>query len=309
MAKLKPIYTPKNCKGAFQLNWSLSIFWKEEAIAAGGWGDAVSAATEVDGVRILEQRLVGSNTSQFLLITRPPVSAAATIRSVKGRLQHIVRSRRPRAFRRNYSMHSVGSANKEAVERYVASQHEHHPMADERVQQRLRTHGGVDGRVDLSRVRRSAHGEFIYNLHLVLVHQGRDVDVREKSLATTSRTISQIAAKKGHLLSRGSVLADHVHLTMGCDLIESPEDIALGYMNNLAYAHGMKPVYQFGFFVGTFGPYDLNAVRRAIRGGEVEPMSRHSAGAGPAERLRGTRRILAASRAPAGAGPAESRRP
>ena len=43
---------------------------------------------------------------------------------------------------------------------------------------------------------------------------------------------------------------------------ESPEEIALAYMNNLAFAHGMRPVYQFGYYVGTFGEYDMAAVRR-----------------------------------------------
>jgi len=31
----------------------------------------------------------------------------------------------------------------------------------------------------------------------------------------------------------------------------------LSYLNNLAYAHGMRPRYQFGFYVGTFGPCSL----------------------------------------------------
>ena len=43
-------------------------------------------------------------------------------------------------------------------------------MADPSVQQRLACHQFEDPGVDLSRVRRSAHGEFVYNLQLVLVH-------------------------------------------------------------------------------------------------------------------------------------------
>ena len=38
--------------------------------------------------------------------------------------------------------------------------------------------------------------------------------------------------------------------------------VAIGYMNNLGFAHGMKPLLQFGFFVGTFGEYDSGAIRR-----------------------------------------------
>jgi len=53
-----------------------------------------------------------------------------------------------------------------------------------------------------------------------------------------------------------------VHLTLGAPYERSPEEIALSYLNNLAYAHGMQPVYQFGYYVGTFGEYDMDAVRR-----------------------------------------------
>jgi len=53
-----------------------------------------------------------------------------------------------------------------------------------------------------------------------------------------------------------------VHLLLGCKLTESPLDVALGYLNNLAFVQGMQRVYQFGFDVGTVGEYDLGAVRR-----------------------------------------------
>ena len=69
------------------------------------------------------------------------------------------------------------------------------------------------------------------------------------------------ARKKDHLLSRIGLLVDHVHWTVGCGIDETPLEIGLGYLNNLAFAHEMKPLYQFGFYVGTFGPYDMNAVR------------------------------------------------
>lgn len=56
-------------------------------------------------------------------------------------------------------------------------------------------------------------------------------------------------------------LPDHLHLTMGCPIGRSPEQVALAYMNNCAYACGMKAVFQFSYFVGTIGEYDRGAVR------------------------------------------------
>jgi hypothetical protein len=62
------------------------------------------------------------------------------------------------------------------------------------------------------------------------------------------------------LLSRAGILADHIHLAIGCPIEVAPCDIALSFLNNLAFAHGMKPVFQFGAFVGTFGEYHQGAV-------------------------------------------------
>jgi REP element-mobilizing transposase RayT len=264
MAALEPLYTADNCKAAYQLNWSLSIFWKVAAPPEDQWRQPLSQACELDGVRILEHRFTQANVSQFLLSTQPQVSPSDAIRSVKGRLQYLMRAERPKAFRRNYSIHSVGSANDEAVDRYVAAQLEHHRMADARVQQRLARKQHVDPSIDLSAVRSSSYGQFMHNLHIVFVHQDRGVDVREGTLDNTLQMIQGVACKKGHLLSRATVLADHVHFTIGCDVAESPQDVALAYLNNLAFTRGMQPVFQFGFYVGTFGPYDLNAVRRAL---------------------------------------------
>jgi hypothetical protein len=73
--------------------------------------------------------------------------------------------------------------------------------------------------------------------------------------------ILRAARKKGHRLSRGSIFTDHIHLAVGCDVTESPGEVARGYMNNLAHVHGMNAVFQFGYYVGTFGEYDFGATR------------------------------------------------
>ena len=55
-----------------------------------------------------------------------------------------------------------------------------------------------------------------------------------------------------------------VHLVLGCQPTESPLEVALGYLNNLAYVQEMRRVYQYGFYVGTVGEYDLGAIRRSL---------------------------------------------
>ncbi len=113
-------------------------------------------------------------------------------------------------------------------------------------------------------VRQSSYGQYIYNLQLVLVYNSRGVDVRKEWLKTTREMTLGISQRKGHFLRSMGIAADHLHLLLGCGVAESPRDVAMSYMNNLAYAHGMARVFQFGFYAGTFGRYDLNAIRRAL---------------------------------------------
>jgi len=259
----KPIYTPQNCKPAFKLYWTLSIFWKEKPIPAENWLDALKPLTEKDGVRILEYRHNNNKTSQFLLSTQPRVSPSNAIRSIKGRLQHQIRAQIPKAFKGNYSIKSVGSAKLEVVQRYLNSQLEHHKMADPKVQARFSKYQFDNPKIDLVPPRYSAHGQFIYNLHLVFVHKERWREIRDEQLVKNRDMIQHAALKKGHLLSKVSILPDHIHMTLGCDVKESPLEVSLGYLNNLSYAYEMRPVFQYGFYAGTFGEYDLGAIRQA----------------------------------------------
>ena len=55
------------------------------------------------------------------------------------------------------------------------------------------------------------------------------------------------------------ILADHVHLVLGCAIQVAPDEVVLGFLNNLAFVQGMRPIYQFGGFVGTVGEYTTNA--------------------------------------------------
>ena len=96
------------------------------------------------------------------------------------------------------------------------------------------------------------------------VDQERFADLDAGRLRRTFDMLRAAARKKDHLLSRIGLLLDHVHWTIGCNIDESPLEVALSYLNNLAFAQEMRPVFQFGFYAGTFGPYDMNAVRRNL---------------------------------------------
>jgi hypothetical protein len=57
-------------------------------------------------------------------------------------------------------------------------------------------------------------------------------------------------------------MPDHLHLALRGNIDSSPLDIALGFQNNLAYAMGQVPIWQEGFYAGTFSEYDMGAIRR-----------------------------------------------
>src|SRR5262249_40421641 len=97
-------------------------------------------------------------------------------------------------------------------------------------------------------------------LHLVFVTEGRWRETDDLLLRRMRTMLLAASQKKGHLLSRGAVLPDHIHLMMGCPLEESPAEVAASYMNNLAYLWGMRPIFMFSGFLGTFGEYDRGAI-------------------------------------------------
>lgn len=255
------LYTADNCRPAYQLRWSLALFATAQLPSSESWLPALMAVVERDGVRILEQSLKAPNVWFFVLSTKPSVPPMKIVKSVKGRLQHLIRGDVPNVFRRNFSLTSVGDVRRQMVEAYVAGQLGHHRMADDRVQQQLKDFQVEFADVDLAQAVFSSHGQYRHNLHLVLVHEQRWREVRRERLEITRDMVIGAARKKQHRLSRLSVFTDHLHLTLGCGYGESPEAVALGYLNNLAFAHGMKEVYAHGYYAGTFGEYDMGAVR------------------------------------------------
>lgn len=257
-----PLYTPNDCpEPAYQLDWSYSVFWRTRPPDF-AWLDELRRLNEPDGIRILQHEFQEPDVSQFLISTRPSVAPLLIVQRVKGRLQHLVHGTTRKPFRRNYSLRSIGSTRREKLEQYLAGQVSHHPLADPRVQQRLASYQEYRPEVDLSQPRRTSHALYWYNLHIVLVNEARYREIRDEVLSGLRDMICRAADGKGHWLSRAAIVPDHIHLTLGCNLEESPEQVVLGYMNNLAYACGMKPVFRFSYYVGTFSEYDLGVIPR-----------------------------------------------
>jgi REP element-mobilizing transposase RayT len=256
-----PIYTAENCTPAYQLDWSYSLFWHALPHDA-RWFKELQPLCEHDHVRLLQHAFRPPHVSQFLVSTRPDITPLLIVQRLKGRLQHLIRSTAPRAFRRNYSLRSIGSTRRDKLDHYLATQLQRHRPADPRVESRLAKYQLHHPEVDLSQETRTSHAIYWYNLHLVFVNDERWREIRHEILQSLSNMIERVSRAKRHRLSRAAIVPDHMHLTMRCGLEESPEEVALAYMNNLAHACGGKPVFKYSYYAGGFSEYDLGVIPR-----------------------------------------------
>jgi len=260
-----PLYTSENCRIAYQLHWSLTLFAKTALPPAEVWQPALEAAIESDGVRLLEYCESDPTNAQFFLSTKPEVSPSEVVRSVKGRLQYQLRASIPQLWQRHYSITSVGDTNHSVLQGYVAKQIEHHQVADPRAVEVLSQSQFNDVKVDLNRECTSSYGKFTNNLHVVLENAERLAEIRPEVFAASQKMLVGVCQKKEWRLSRVAFLPNHLHLLVGCGVTDKPCDVVFSIMNNLAYAHGMKAIYDFSFYVGTFGSYDHGAIRRNLK--------------------------------------------
>jgi REP element-mobilizing transposase RayT len=251
MSDFQRFYTSENCTPAYQLRWSLSLFPSSPLSLSDSWISWLGERTESVGVRMLEACELDSGAWSFLLSTTPNIAPSEIVQAVKVRLQHVLRRDKHPTLRRNFSLSSVGDARRDVVEQYVASQLQHHQMADPRTQDLLRTYQ-IKFDHDLSIPQFSSHGRYLYNLHLCLVHEDRWPQIEIERLQATKATIISTAEVDHIRLSVVSICADHLHNSMGCHYTKSPEEIALAFLNNLANAHQRKPVYQHSYYVGTW---------------------------------------------------------
>lgn len=261
---LRPIYREGAVEFAYELRWSLALFSRPVLPDVQDWQAELTLDVERDGVRILEIHRADDCVTQFLLSTRPSIAPPKIVRSVKGRLQHLLRHRMPDCFRRNFSLTSVGEAQDQSVLNYIARQIEHHHGNAELPIRALPELQLQFPGVDIHREQFSTHGRYVYALHLVLEFTGREPLISEAEFASVRDMVRRASAKHRHRLARCAILANHLHVALSPHFTWAPERLALSYMNNIAFARGMNAVLRPSAFLGSIGPYNLTAVRRRL---------------------------------------------
>ena len=148
-------------------------------------------------------------------------------------------------------------------------------MADPRVQAVFERIQLCNRHVDLSLPHEGDHAIYWYNLHMVLVHTERFREVCEERIAARRAMIVGVCEKQRYLLSRAGIVSDHVHLTLGGVPNQSPGEIAVRFMNNLAYREEMKRVLSSGIMWGRLasmisGPFRERSVQSSAPLGQAQ---------------------------------------
>ncbi len=234
------------------------------------WLTALQNINEAEGIRILRHRFADwGDLSQFFISSKPEISPVQLIRGVKGRLQSLIRDQFPKALQRNYALRSIGSTRRAVVAQYIEKQLEHHGWSLHKWCARL-AKLQIKTNVDLAQPRRSAHGLYWYNLHLVLVNDMR-YRIATAQLERVHCALWTISKEQHHLLSRASILPDHIHLLLGCNLNQSPLTVALAYLNGITAGLRGQRIFQSSFHVSTCGEYDLGVIPRPEDRGILAP--------------------------------------
>jgi REP element-mobilizing transposase RayT len=262
----QPLYTAETLHApAYELRYAWSGWPSANLFPStlcGEFWDQLDAAWERDGLRRLEVRCEPA-CWQLLMSTKPCVSPITLAARVKGRLQHALRLiGQPVEFSRKVAVRSVGHNRTDEVEAYVQNQVANSDYVDPRFKAFLGQFQIVDETVDMSQPTATRSGRYWYDLHLVLTARQRCPITSSEALSTLRDCSLAIARKKGHRLSRLAVMPDHWHGCLRGNIEQSPEEIALAFLNNLAYALGQNAIWQCGYYAGTFGEYEMNAVRR-----------------------------------------------
>jgi len=268
----EPLYRTANLRPAFQLRYGWTGWPSNTPFPTDLLSRVlpdIASEWEKDGLRVLESSL-GPEQIQLTLSTTPQISPLTLAGRVKGRIQHHCRRRgSPIDFSRKLAVRSLGDPTRAQVESYICNQVPNEALADEGFRGMLTAFTVVNPRVDLSQPTETNSGRYWYTLHLVLVVSERYRIGAAATLGKIRDTALRICAQKGYAASTLAVLPDHLHLAVRGNVAQSPEEIALAFLNNLAHVLDQRPWWLAGYYAGTLGEYGMAAVRRKCEDGRI----------------------------------------
>ncbi|MBL7076973.1 MAG: transposase [Kiritimatiellae bacterium] len=264
LAKPRPIYTPKSVRKVHHLRYDWTGWLSDQTPFPQTTPDAINACTDAwerDGLALAEFR-VHNDRVQALFDAQPDVSPVVCTTRAKGRLQHALRQAgTPVSFSRKVSFRSLGENVDRTVEGYVRKQVRKEGFVDPRYVAKMKAFTMEDESVALTEPVETARGRYWYGLHLVVVMAGRRRLVDYELMGTIRDTCLAIGRKKECGVKAVSVMPDHVHVALKGNIALSPEEIALAFLNNLAFVMGRNRVWKDEYYVGTFSEYGMDTIR------------------------------------------------
>jgi REP element-mobilizing transposase RayT len=264
LAKPRPIYTPTSVRPTHALKYDWSGWLSNKTHFPPNTCEIIQQTAPLwnaDGLQLSEFR-VNADRAQILFSAAPTIAPTRFASLVKGRLQHALRlSGNPVKFSRKVAFRSLGDNTRTTVEGYLAKQVRKEGFVDPRFIKRMQEFTVENDNVDIAQPAESVSGRYWYNIHLVIVVGGRVQITNYETLGRIRNTSLKIAEKKGYALKSISVMPDHLHIALRGHIEHSPEEIALSFMNNLAFTLGRNRIWQDAYYVGTFSEYTVTIIR------------------------------------------------
>jgi hypothetical protein len=189
------------------------------------------------------------------------MSPASLVQRLRGRLQALLRPLAPQALTDRDLLQSVGHITADDIAAFIQQQRQ--VIREPALPRHAVSYSEFrwqDAQVNLVKPQVHQNRPYWYNLHLFLAFAEVDCHLTQEQLSVIWSSIRQIAERKQHALKLAEISATAIHCYLRGRLSESPEQIALGYLNGFADALGQSRAFHNNYWVATQSPGE--AVRR-----------------------------------------------
>ncbi len=250
-----PIYTKRTCPHpTTQLHWNYSITWQTTPVEP-MWLAELQKHCVVDGILVRDYQLLDPTHGVIMLDSRASVSPHSIVQRLRGRLQALLRQWNPKALAAEDEFRCTGTITRQVIEGFI-------------LQQRIQSATGVndpgdrrfaeycwdDPTIDLNRPSLSQNKHFWYNLHLVFPFVELECNLDDAELALVWQTLKNVSQRKQHWLRQAEIQSEYVHAWLRGQWTESPEEIALTYLNEIAFSLGKRKAFGCNYLVATESP-------------------------------------------------------
>lgn len=257
-------YLPETTTPAYSLRWSWTG-WPSQGTMPKTTNEDWSILAQLweqDGIRLLERKCE-QDYWQATVSTKPKVGPSFIVSRIKGRIDYLFRSRRvPFKFSRKVALRAIGNNTTHEVQEYIRKQVDSENFYDPDFATALKqfTHVCKESDDFCSPIEVTS-GRYWYVLHLVLVVDGRSRIRDLEFIGRIFKTCQTVALDRDERLGSIAVMPDHLHLCLRGSVSDSPETIAISYMNESCRRLKVVGLWRPSFYVGTTGAYNMNAVR------------------------------------------------